>query len=566
VNGARALAFIALATLKNVALRQLRRVREPRYLVATLFGMFYIVSIAWRPGGGRIGRPPPALTGDLTVPFRAGALAFLGLLFILAGWIFGGDEAGLGFSEAEIQFLFPAPLPRRQLVHYKLVRTIVLSLASGIILALTMGRGMAARRGYFIVGAWLGVATLSLHLVSASLTRLRLLDEGLGASLRRALSLVVPAAIAASIVGALVRVPLPWPKGWSEVLPYFTQLFHTAPLSWAAMIFAPAANVATARGLGDLWPWLPGAVLVLAVHYAWALSTGAAFEQASLASAEKRSRRRDRLRRGQLTIRANARPPFRLNATGRPAVAIYWKNLTAAVRTLPLRFAVVVILPGVVGGVAALVAGAPFNRELGAIVAALLAASTTFFGVQVYRIDFRFDLANIDVLKSYPVRGAEIALAEVLGPFTVLTLAEWLFLGAAAVLAPAEVLAPAGRLPLALTAMIVLPAVTLPGLLVQNLVAVLFPAWVESGATQPRGVEAIGQRLLTLLGTLLAVGLMLVPATALGAIAGALLHRVIGFAALPVAALVAAGVVAVEAGLGLVALGRAFERFDPARI
>jgi hypothetical protein len=68
------------------------------------------------------------------------------------------------------------------------------------------------------------------------------------------------------------------------------------------------------------------------------------------------------------------------------------------------------------------------------------------------------------------------------------------------------------------------------------------------------------------MGTLLAVGLMLVPATALGAIAGALLHRVIGFAALPLAALVAAGVVAVEAGVGLLALGRAFERFDPARI
>ena len=30
------------------------------------------------------------------------------------------DRGALAFTEAEIQFLFPAPLSRRQLIHYKL--------------------------------------------------------------------------------------------------------------------------------------------------------------------------------------------------------------------------------------------------------------------------------------------------------------------------------------------------------------------------------------------------------------------------------------------------------------
>jgi len=39
-----------------------------------------------------------------------------------------------------------------------------------------------------ILGAWIGVATLSLHLVAASLTRLSLLDHGVRGPARRALA------------------------------------------------------------------------------------------------------------------------------------------------------------------------------------------------------------------------------------------------------------------------------------------------------------------------------------------------------------------------------------------
>jgi ABC-2 type transport system permease protein len=565
MNAISALAFIALATLRNMALRQLRRIREPRYLVATLFGLFYVGNLFFRPGMGRGAVRRAHLDAGDTALLTA-VLLGLGLVFILSGWLFGGDERGLAFSEAEIQFLFPAPLSRRQLIHYKLVRTLLFGLFSAAILTLSLGRGVARGSALFILGAWLGVVTLSLHLVAASLTRLSLLDHGVRGPARRALALVVPALILGAVIAGFLRVPDRWPAHYAQVAPYVEHLLATAPLSWATMILAPAVHVALAPTLTELLRWLPAALGMVAAHYVWALSTDAAFEQASIAAAERRSKRLEGMRRGQLTVRATAKAPFELSPRGHPAFAIYWKNLTAAVRLLSLRVVVVILVPVIaVGAGVALSSGAPVNRGLAAVLCAVLAASLAFFGVQIYRIDFRLDLANIDLLRSYPLRGADLALAEVLAPFTVLTLGEGVFLAAAAVLAPAEFVDELGRLPIALTLMVALPAFTLCALIVQNAAALLFPAWIQSGSAPPRGVEAIGQRLLTLVGTLLAVSLALAPAALVAGVVGALLHAPLGQAALPIAALAGGIVVAAEAGFAILGLGRAFDRFDPGR-
>jgi ABC-2 type transport system permease protein len=558
-----ALAFIVVCSVRNMVRRQIRRLREPRYLVATLFGVLYLFSIFGRSGATR--SATRALGVHLGSPLTTSVLAWPGMAVILLGWLFGGDEGGLTFTETEIQLLFPAPLSRRQLVHYKLARTLLLTLFSALILTVTLGRRIAPSAPFFLLGAWLGVGTLSLHLAAASLTRLSLLDHGVRGPARRALALVVPGALVAAVVAGVVQAPDPWPQRWAEVSPYFAHLLASAPLTWASLPLAPAVHVAMAGTVGALSLWLPAALGMLGLHYVWALSTDAAFEEASIASAERRARRIEGMRRGQLSIRVNARPPFKLSAVGHPAVAIYWKNLTAAVRLFSVRLLLVVLLPAIVGGTTAVTLGTHVSRELAAILLAILALSTALFGVQVYRMDFRLDLVNADLLKSLPLRGVDLALAEVLAPFTVLTLVEWAFLLAAALAAPEGVLPWFGRAPVAVAAMIALPALTVSGLIVQNAAAILFPAWIESGAAPPRGVEAIGQRLVTLVGTLVTILVALVPAAAVGGIVGALFCGLIGDAALPLAAMAGAVVVAAEAAFAFFGLGRAFDRFDPDR-
>ncbi len=71
-----ALAFIMVASARNMVRRQIRRLREPRYLVATLFGVLYLVSIFARPGSGR--SATRALAPALASPSRSAATRWPG--------------------------------------------------------------------------------------------------------------------------------------------------------------------------------------------------------------------------------------------------------------------------------------------------------------------------------------------------------------------------------------------------------------------------------------------------------------------------------------------------------
>jgi hypothetical protein len=90
----------------------------------------------------------------------------------------------------------------------------------------------------------------------------------------------------------------------------------------------------------------------------------------------------------------------------------------------------------------------------------------------------------------------------------------------------------------------------------------LFPSWASFDPGQARGIEALGQRLLTLAGTLFVFFFALLPATLFGGAVAAIFWRMLNFAALPIASAVAAAVIAFELQLSIRWLGRVFDRFD----
>jgi len=91
----------------------------------------------------------------------------------------------------------------------------------------------------------------------------------------------------------------------------------------------------------------------------------------------------------------------------------------------------------------------------------------------------------------------------------------------------------------------------------------LFPAWVQTGKQGPHGVEATGQRLIFLLGQLLAFFVALIPAGIVFALVFFLSKTFVGtIVALFVSLLMASVVLTVEAALGVVLLGWLFERLD----
>jgi hypothetical protein len=110
------------------------------------------------------------------------------------------------------------------------------------------------------------------------------------------------------------------------------------------------------------------------------------------------------------------------------------------------------------------------------------------------------------------------------------------------------------------------PALLAVTTLIQNAAVLFFPAWITVGPARAAGVEMIGQRLVTMVGSQLLLVIALIPPVVVGMVAVAIagVAGITGvWLAVPGAAALAV-TLAFEARLAVVWLGRKFERMDPA--
>jgi ABC-2 type transport system permease protein len=183
------------------------------------------------------------------------------------------------------------------------------------------------------------------------------------------------------------------------------------------------------------------------------------------------------------------------------------------------------------------------------------------------RQDLRNDIANIETLKTLPIPGWEIVLGELLAPWVILLAIQWLLIPTAAVTIRGLRAwdHPQARLLLGLGAALLLPCFTLIGLLIQNAAVLLFPDWVQTGRAAQRGIEAMGQRLISLAATLVLILIAVVPAALIFGLTFLAGYWIIGVWVVPIASSIAAACLLVEAGLALAWLGRIFDRFDASK-
>jgi hypothetical protein len=196
-------------------------------------------------------------------------------------------------------------------------------------------------------------------------------------------------------------------------------------------------------------------------------------------------------------------------------------------------------------------------------------------GPQVLRQDLRQDLAMADVLKMYPLRGWEVALGELLAPVAILTGVQWVLVLISGVLlwaSPSSHLSRSAVMAIGACAVLVLPMLNLIIFQIPNAAVLLFPAWFQIGKERAQGIEVTGQRIIAVFAQFLVFILALIPASiAFGAVffplrmllAQAMSDGVAsGLIAAAPGLVVAAVVLGAEAALGIVLLGRAFEKFD----
>jgi hypothetical protein len=571
-----ALLYLAVCSIRNRLRVRLRRLREPRYLVGLGVGLAYLALVLWRYGvsltserAARGPRPGPRPAGvDV-----AGALELVGavglFVFTVLAWVLPGTgRPALTFSRADAHWLFTAPVSRRQVLHYKILRSQAGVLAGSAIAALVFRRPGPAGIWTFFVGMSMVMATVNLHMTGISLRRDSLRAHGSAGVKRQWL----PLAVVAAAVGILAAtVGADWSTFASAPGPaeLFGEIQRTSR-AWPAWIvllpFTVLMRLPFSASVPEFLAVLPFGLAILAANYLWVLRSDVAFEDAAARDARRHAGPRERAQRPDPVRR---RAPFRLSPIGRPETALMWKNLVLAGRyatwSAVLRVLPLILLGGFVAGQAA--------RSLAdtlAVLCVIGAVGTMLVGPQIARNDLRQDLLHLATLKTWPLGGAAIARGEVLGPTVLLSAIVWLLSIGAMAFADGGTfgagLSGAQRASYLAALMMVAPGVILVQVVVQNGLAVMFPAWIDLGSSRTRGMEVMGHRLLVAGVLLVTVGVALVPALVAAAIAGWALFVATGVPAVLPGALAALGVLGVEAALALEAIGRAIDRMDVAAV
>ncbi len=529
-----ALVYLQVMVIRNAVAQRVRRLRQPRYLIATLLGLAYFYFFFFRPLPPRdasAGAPVASANLGLLVGLSVAAVIMAGR--IAYTWFFSAGRAALAFTEAEVAFLFQAPVPRRVLVHYKLLKSQIRILFSALLFSLISHRvGFLGGNGWtHAAGWWILLSTLELHGIAASFTRERLLDLGLNPARRRLLlggglllvgfglwqwlHRTIPAPGAADLTGPMT------------IVHYLQGVLATPPVSWllapCIWILRPFFAPDPAAFLRALGP----ALLILAGHYLWVIRSEVAFEEASLELARRRAELSEARRAGYGSGRdrpgRKRREPFALPPHGRAATAFLWRALISAGPWFyPRNW--LFIAAGIVGTMLWLAFHPAYRTFMVVVqVAALpLGSGVLVAGPMLMRREVRLMMQRLDVIKTYPLRGWQVVLGEMLAPIVLITAIEWLLLAVLAVAAAAltgeyESTVLFGGLGAVSVALLVPPVV---GLMtgIPFAATLYFPLWMSAVGQAGGGLDVMGQRMIFAGGYLVVLATALLPAALVAAV------------------------------------------------
>jgi hypothetical protein len=555
--------YIIGCSARNRLRRRLARLREPRYLIGAVVGVAYLwFSVFGRLRFGRRSRRNRAVAA--MIPLTGAGLVFgaLGVYGLALVSLLLPFRAGLlDFSRTESEFLFASPLSRRQLLLYRMLRSQWAVLFGALIMALTYPLAGAAVRIRGFVAAWLFLITAQAFFTGIALTRQP------AASARARLLAWLPRLLIGA-VGLVIGVSV-----------YQLMVERQASIDSAPQVFTLLRD-ASQTGLPRmmLWPFeatiapltatttlsfllaFAGAAVVYLVILGWVLSLDQAFDALSDSLVEAPPR-------GPKRVTYRARQTFwTLALEGRQETPFIWKTVTQSLRVVSRRLLIrIVLLVGWLTVVMVLFAGrARGLTQVAGLFAAFGAVFSVVFGPQMLRLDLRQDLQHLELLKTWPVRVGALIRGQLLGPTVVITVVAWAFGLVALALSTASFprTGMSLRLSAAVATLILTPAVVLAQYTVHNAAALFFPAWIATGTTRQRGVDAMGQRIIMLGGTWLVLVVAVLPSALVGAVLWFAFARLVGPWILIPAALIGVVLIAFEVGMATEALGPVYERLD----
>jgi hypothetical protein len=449
-------------------------------------------------------------------------------------------ERAVTFTPAEVDFLFPGPFTRRQLLIYKLVKTGLAGLFSAIVFGAILGRFGGT---YFcrVVGVWLLFQFLQLLAMIVALVQ-TIVGERIVSNGRRWLLIGLGIAVALAATQFFrTHHDLNWefisqvsqtPAGVIVLTPF--RVFADALL--APEFFYEGLHHATEAAGIDLF--MAAIVISLDANY---------LETAATASA-RRYDRIARYRRSGLAGSARASsarfklPMFPWLGGAGP---IIWRQMTTALRTARSLLTVLLVMAVIFGMVIS--RSTRGEGSIGFVVGICL--YMTLILSQMLKFDFRGDLDHLDVLRSLPLRPWAVSAAQLVTPSVVLTVAQ---------LALITTISFIGKVPRELY--IAIAAFALPinllTLGVENLMFLLFP--FRPTAAVAGDMTMMGRRTVVFAFRMLTILIVAGLAGAFGALAWLICGR-------SIPAGVTAAWILMLGGIGLIIFftGLVYDRFDP---
>jgi ABC-2 type transport system permease protein len=488
------------------------------------------------------GHPNMAQFGGLVQPYLP--IMILGMcLFIIVG---PAGEMAISFTPAEVDFLFPAPFNRRELLIYKLAKLLLGGAFAALFCSMTalmyLNTWLSAFVGIFLTLAFTQLLALTVALAG------QIVAEHAYSRTRRLFLLGVGALTATGLAQMLWQTPI---QSIPELAWGFRSTWPGTALLAPFEVFSHA--ILADAFFPDLLCWAAGAVAIDLGLLVLIVKLDADYLEGAAAVSQKLYERMQRaMKSGGLPL-PTSKTAARLRIPALPWLRgvgpLAWRQLLLAMRTSRLLI-IFFLAIGVALLVMALLLprGSPGSAFVIPTVGFSFIAYLTFFFAMQLPWAFRGDIEHMDSLKTLPITPLALAAGELAGGVVVLAVIQLVVLAA--------LLAAEGNPAMIMTAAAFIVPFDVLMLGVSNLLFLFYP--VRLIQTSAPDFQLMGRMMLLMLLQFL----ILIPSLGLPAASGALVFWASGLS-WPAFAVTSWLVLLAELPMILIALAWVFQRFDP---
>ncbi len=528
----------------------IRSLRNPAYLLGFLAGIAWL--LFWlAPALLGSGSTEPGPSGQLLetlarwLPAFRVLASFVLVLLLSIWWLMQWGGQPLALQESEIHLLIPAPLSKRHVHQYAILKNQPRIIVGCFFMGFLVGAG---NKGYLLgfLSYWLFLTNWDLHAKGRNLWIARNKElTGDRAWIRRA-----------GLIGAislywiffvfvsrkLMLVLLGMVRSSATLLQTVQVVSDAISESWLSVLLAPFVVFLGLHFTSSVVStvFVSGLVLnllLIVIQNEWVVRSATRFEEAALEKARRASELRDGTRRYRGTsLRRRQDVPFSLRFVNSPETAVIWKNLLASTR-MPLRRQVLIGFLAITAIYLALLLLPLPDWMYGVFLVTGMVLFLFFpmFAGNGYRNDFRTDLTNLELVRSWPTASWRLFIAEIGGPVVQIGLYSALGAGITLVsqlaidslglermrIFPEWLMQDTALPPVLVLGWMMLgasPFVLLTGAMccaMHNLLALNLPGWVPLGRKRQDAAASMGQNLLITVVILLFMAIGIFPSALL---------------------------------------------------